>query len=222
MSRSSLVALVVLALSAPARAAEVTVPVDVGVGPAVHLLTGPLQDEQLLHYGLKLSVAAILDNATLRANQNRIPAKYRDMVLKMEEVRMSPSIFIPDTLFLSPKIDHAQMWGVSWAPIKLGFALARRPVRFWVGAALRLTYAYIDSDTLGTTHFLRPGVDLTADLEIPFTDTFLVSLGWTSQFYIPQRVGGPILETGALDESLWHLGQGYVMLHFRFPYTANL
>jgi len=215
-------ALLLLTAAIPgARAGEVTVPVDVGVGPAFHFVTGPIQDAQLVHYGLKLSVAAIIDKATLEANKGRIPKNYRGMVSKLAEVRFSPSIFIPDTLFISPKIDDTQMWGISWTPIGLGLTLANVP-RVRLGADLRLTYAFIGSDRLGDTHFLRPGIDLNLDVEIPITDSFLVSLGWTSQFYVPQTVGGGILDTGPFEDTVWHIGQAYLLLHFRFPYTTNL
>lgn len=219
--RFALVLTAVLLAAPAARGGEVTVPVDVGVGPAFHFITGPVQDDQLVHYGLKLSVAAIIDQATLQANQGRVPERYRSMVSRLAEVRFSPSIFIPDTLFISPKVNHTQMWGVSWTPFGLGLTLARVP-RIRLGADLRLTYAFIGSDTLGDTHFLRPGIDLNLDVEIPVTDNFLVSLGWTSQLYIPQRVGGGVLDTGPFEETIWHIGQAYLMLHFRFPYTTQL
>ncbi|TNF32645.1 MAG: hypothetical protein EP329_09515 [Deltaproteobacteria bacterium] len=184
-------------------------------------MTGPIQDAQLVHYGLKVSVAAVLDKATLEANKGRVPAKYRGMVSKLSEVRFSPSIFIPDTLFISPKVDDTQMWGISWTPFGLGLTLAEVP-RVRLGADLRLTYAFIGSDRLGDTHFLRPGIDLNLDVEIPVTETFLVSVGWTSQVYIPQKVGGGVLETGPFEDTIWHIGQAYLMLHFRFPYTTHL
>ncbi len=198
--------------------APLEVPVDIGIGPAVHFITGPIQDDGL-HSGLKVSVQAILDAALIKQNLHRVPKKYRGMAKGLNEVRVSPSIFIPDTLFLSPKIDHTQMWGVNFRPVSIGLPLLRVP-RLHIGVGLDLTYAYIDSDlpTLGTTHFLRPGLDATADLEIPLSTSFLVSVGWTSMFYPPQEVGGPIFALGELDQSIWHIGQAYLKLHFRFPY----
>ncbi|MCA9543132.1 MAG: hypothetical protein KC613_02050 [Myxococcales bacterium] len=209
------------ARTAPHRAraqAPATVPVDIGIGPAVHFITGPLQDDGL-HYGLKVSVQAILSQAFIKSQAHRIPKKWRGMATSVKEARITPSLLIPDTLFLSPKLEHTQMWGINWRPLALSIPLLRTP-RFAIGPGVNLTYAYIDSDlpALGTTHFLRPGLDATADLEIPFSDSFLISVGWTSLFYLPQKVGGPIFEWGALDESIWHIGQAYLKLHFRFPY----
>ena len=208
--------------SQQAEAREVTVPANVGIGPAVHLLSGPLQDRQLLHYGLKLRLFAVIDQATIQANKDRVPARYRGLLSKQTELRISPLWYVPDTLFLSPKTNgDTQMWGVSWTPLGLGLTLTNAPVRISVNAALRLTYAYIGSESLGDTHFLRPGIDLGIDVEFPISDSFLVSLGWTSQLHIPQRIGAGVFETGPLDESLWHIGQAYLLLHFRFPYTTN-
>jgi hypothetical protein len=195
-----------------------SVPVDIGIGPAVHFITGAIQDDGP-QYGLKLSVQAIIDQAMIKANIRRVPKKYRSMARGLKEVRISPSPFIPDTLFLSPKLENTGMWGVNFRPISIGLPLLRVP-RLHIGIGLDLTYSYIYSDlpTIGTTHFLRPGLDATADLEIPFSKSFLISVGWASMFYPPQRLGGPIFELGDTDESVWHIGQAYLKLHFRFPY----
>ena len=66
-----------MALSQSAQAGKVTVPVDIGLGPAAHMITGPVQDDQMLHTGLKLSVEAIIDKKTIKKNKKRIPRQYR-------------------------------------------------------------------------------------------------------------------------------------------------
>lgn len=220
-------------LLAPLAVAEpVTVPVDVGLGPAAYLISGPVFDDQPVHGGLKLSVQAIIDQATMRAHQHRIPSRYRAQALRMSEVRFSPSIFIPDALIISPKLRNTGMYGVTWRPISVGFPLLDGgPVRFRLAAGLLLTYAYLYSDavTIPTTHFVRPGVDIGAELEVALTSWFLISAGWASGFYVPQGLG--VFGLGALGEhqdwdglrqTLWHFGQGFVKLHVRFPYTTNL
>ncbi len=208
---------------APARAGRITVPLNVGVGPAAHFLTGKLQRDQVVHGGLRLQLFALIDQAAVRANWDQIPAKWRGRASKIKELRVG-HLLIPDTLFLSPKVNKTQMWGVTFRPLSLGIPLVRRPVRLHVGVGLIATYAYIQSDDpqLGTTHFLRPGLDARVDLEIALTRRWLVSLGWTSQFYVPQKVGGPIDELGALEDSLWHIGQAYLLLNYRFPYSTRI
>lgn len=220
---------VFLALPGPALAKKkksVTVPVDIGIGPAVHLVSGPLYQDQPMHWGLVLSIQAVLDKPTLKKVKKQIPKQYRKQILSMDELRISPSIFIPDTLYLSPKTDDTGMYGISWTPLNLGIPLVKEPFRWSLGASLRLSYAYIHSDgiqgVLGgeafDMHFLRPGLDLGSELELPFSDSFLVSGGWRSQCHLPQTLGGGIGEVGALNESVWHIGQAFVMLHFRVPY----
>ena len=106
------------ALCQTAHSAKVTVPVDIGVGPATHMITGPVQEDQLLHTGLKVSVQAIIDKKTIKKNKKRIPKRYRSYAKKMNEVRFSPSIFIPDTLFISPKgTRNTGMMGIAWQPV---------------------------------------------------------------------------------------------------------
>jgi hypothetical protein len=217
-----------LALSAPARAEPVTVPIDVGIGPAMYLISGRVADDQL-HAGLKISVQAIIDQQTLRAHPERIPPRFRAQVLRMREVRISPSILIPDALIISPKLRNTALYGVTWRPFSIALPLAQGDsARFALGAGLLLTYAYLTSDLpdLPTTHFLRPGIDLGAELEVALGPHFLVSAGWASGFYVPQELGsfgtGTLDGPDGLDRTLWHFGQAFLKLHFRFPYTTTL
>lgn len=214
--------LTALWLSGSANAGKVTIPVDIGLGPAAHLITGPVQEDQTLHTGLAMSVQAIIDKKTIKKNAKRIPRQYRKAAKQMDEVRFSPSIFIPDTLFISPKVENTGIMGISWAPVGVGVPLIKRGVRVSAGAELRLTYAYLYSDTLSNTHFLRPGLAPRLVAEIPITKHFLVSTGWNSQLYIPQAVGGPITEMGELEDSIWHIGQAFFKFHYRFPYTVQM
>lgn len=230
--RIPLLALALCQLPALAQAEPVTVPVDVGVGPAGYLVSGPVADDQPLHAGLKVSIQAIIDQATIRAHQNRIPSRYRQQAMRMTEVRYSPSIFIPDALIISPRIRNTGIYGITWRPISIGLPLVdASPVRLRLAAGLVLTYAYLYSDlpSLPTTHFVRPGIDAGAELEIAILPGFLMSCGWASGFYLPQGLGtlgmGPFGDSqgyAALKQTLWHFGQGFVKLHVRFPYTANL
>lgn len=203
----------------------VTITADVGVGPAVHFFTGPLQDDQVVHAGLKLDVQGIVDQATIRANQERIPKKWRKRALQMEEFRLSPFWWLPDTLVISPKLERTQMYGVVFRPLALGIALLRHPVRFTLGAGLLATYLYVDSSlwTGGGMHFLRPGLDLRAELELPLGRAFALSLGWASAFYVPQEVGSGLRGVGeGFSGTIWHVGQAFVLFHFRFPYDVRL
>lgn len=208
------------AIAAPRKTA-VTVPVDVGVGPAALLITGPVFRDQPVHGALKISVAAVLDREFIRKNEKRIPAKYRKMAKGVHEVRISPSIFIPDELILSPPVRGTGLYGITFRPLSLGVPLLSGPVSFDVGAGLLLTYAFLHSDALPTTHFLRPGIDLQAELELALSKSFLISVGWASGFYVPQKLG-TFFDVLPIQDGIWHVGQGFLKFHFRFPYKVTL
>lgn len=218
--------LLVGTLSSPdARADRVTILADVGVAPAVHLINGGFDLNKDVQLGLKLSLEGIITREVIQKNKHRVPKKYRRFVERANEFRISPFWYLPDTLFISPKIGESQMYGLSFRPIGLGLAFGRKP-RLGLEAGAVLTYAWYQSDAHDDgsgTHFIRPGVEIRVDFEIPFTRTFLLSLGWASTFYVPQEFGGfGFPEEDFLTKSIWHIGQGYLMFHFRFPYTTNI
>lgn len=212
-------------LAASARAAAEPVPIDFGIGPAFYFITGPVGDDQPVHTGVKISLHAVLDQAFIQAHQDRVPPRYRKMAASMREVRYSPSPLIPDALLLSPRIEGTNrtgIWGATWRPLsfRTPLAAAGAPVQLDLGAGLLLTYFYLHSDALPTTHFLRPGIDLGTELAIAFGRHFLVSVGWASGLYVPQKPGS--FEIGKTGESIWHLGQAFLKLHFRFTKDLKL
>jgi hypothetical protein len=219
-------ALLVLLLLLPGAASaqrQATVPVDIAVGPSALLFFGPVFEDQAIHTGLKLNVEAVLGREWLRKNQSLIPRKYRSRALKAGEIRVSPPLaaLIPDTLIVSPKYQNTGIYGATWKPLGVGLAFTPSPVRLSFDAGLVLTYAYLYSDTLENTHFLRPGLQAGLDLEFQLSKSFLLSAGWASTVYVPQRLG-TVGEVKPLDASIFHVGQPYLLLHFRVPVTTRL
>ena len=90
---------------------------------------GALAADQPLHYALSISAAAILDKKQLKKHGRRIPKQYRKTVKRLDEVRIG-HILVPDTLIISPKINHTGMYWVSWSPLKLGLPLVKKPFLF--------------------------------------------------------------------------------------------
>jgi len=223
-----MLAVIVMLAGPSAEAKKVKVPVDIGIGPAFHMMTGPVAADQRWHYGVVLSVEAVLDKKTLKRLRKKIPREYRSAIKQMDEVRVSPSIMIPDTIIFSPKTDNTSVTGIGFQPLRINAPLVSDPFALKGFAALRATYFYLASDSLpGSTgaiemHFLRPAVDVGAELEIPLSDTVLISGAWTSQVHIPQTVGGGVGEIGDLENSIWHIGQASGKIHYRFPYKVNL
>ncbi len=224
--------------NAPRGAAggQVTVPVDVGVGPAFFAfgnpsldkgsLTGPVYDDQPFHYGLRLGVAAVIDYEFVRKHSRLVPAKYRGMFKPGSEVKITPGALalIPRDIIISPKTNHTGVFGATWELLHVGMnLLGSGHTHLSVGAGLLATYAYIYSDAFASpTHFLRPGVCAGIKFSTMFSDTVGLSAGWDSNFYIPQDIGGGIFQSGTGDNALWHIGEAFVMLHVRFPYTTSL
>jgi len=210
--------------ASPKKTGPVDIPIDIGIGPAVQMVTGPVQDEQTYHTGLKISLAAVIDQALIKSQSHRIPKKYRTLASRLNEVRVRPGpvVLVPDTIYISPEQDGTSMYGANWRLLGIGIPLIQVP-RLSVSTGLNVSYAYFGgSDTIEKTHFLRPGLDLSAGLEIPFSKSFLISVGWSSYFYPPQDIGGEIFALGEKDQSIWHIGQGFLKLHFRVPYTVQL
>ena len=206
MARVPRLAALCVALAAASAQAGVTVPVDVGVGPAGYWFAGRLFENRgwIPHFGLQINVHAIIDQDVIQANWGRIPDKYKRMAAGVTEARIGPSIFIPSALIISPKLDALNgvgVYGATWSPLGLtlvstGQKSAREwnqsRGRFFLDADLLLTYLFIHSDfpeVIPTTHFLRPGVQLKVELLLAVTKSFLVSIGGGAQAYIPQRLG---------------------------------
>jgi len=212
-------------LAAPATAKSVEVPIEIGLGPTALIWTGPIAQEQVVHYGISVSAAAVLDKEFLRKNRKLIPKEYRKQVLKMNEIRIG-HFLVPDTLIVSPKLGETGIYGATWSPLTLQTPLS---AYFKASADLLLTYAYIYSDNaeIGRTHFLRPGLGLGAEFTVPMGGRFSLAAGWRSNLYVPQELNstvgslGPI-ENGDLSQSIWHVGQASLRLHYRFPFRTNL
>lgn len=215
-------------LSTAAHAGQVVVPLDVGVGPAALLVTGPVFQDRPVHFGMRISTFAIIDQATRKKYRKRIPAKYRQLSDQAGDIRYNPlSCCIPSTLYISPAIagtplESTGMYGLTLKPIGVGGLFGSSNVNFQLGLGALATYIFIHSKTLPSpTHFLRPGLEARAEFEISGKGGG-VSFGWTSSLYPPQEVGGSILALGKLDESIWHVGQAFLQIHVRKPVAVNL
>jgi hypothetical protein len=215
-----------------APSGPVEIPIDIGVGPVAVVPNPPVFQDQPVHGALALSLAAVIDQDLIKKYRNRIPPGLRGAASRVNEVRVRPWFLaiVPELIIISPQFLNTGMYGAVWRPVGLGISLVDEPVHISVNAGLDLAYIFIHSRTLGGgnattqsfTHFARPGINLDAILEIPITDSFLVSTGWSSDFFVPQPLGGTPLEIEPLDQSLWHLGGPFLKLHFRVPFEVSL
>lgn len=220
---------------APRAAGPVTVPIDIGVGPALLLPNPPAFASQPMFTGLSLSIAAVIDQELIREHANRIPPGMRKAARGLNEVRYRPWFLalVPELLVVSPQLEGLSstgMYGAVWRPFGIGLTLLDEPVRVAVNGAVDVAALYLHSTTLGggsvatqsQTVFLRPGLNLELVLEVPLTDSLLLSGGWSSDLFIPQPFGGEPWEIEPLDDALWHLGGPFLKVHVRIPYTVEL
>lgn len=211
-----------------APSGPVAIPIDIGFGPQVLVPNPPLFGEQPAYTALMISVAAVIDKELIRKNKRRIPKQYQQAAGQLDEVRIRPwyLLFIPNTIVLSPDVipgvTTTGMYGATWRPFGLGIDLLQDPVRFNVHADLALTYLFLHSQLREPTHFLRPGITLSAAFEIPITESFLISTGWASDLYLPQPLSAPPWAILPYEDWLWHLGGPYLKLHIRIPYDVQL
>ncbi|MFZ9889454.1 MAG: hypothetical protein ACO3JL_18320 [Myxococcota bacterium] len=210
------------------RTSAVTVPIDVGAGPILLLPNPPLFDDQAVFGGVMLSLAAVIDKELIAAHKGSIPQQYRHLASGVRQARVRPLwlALVPSTLVLSPPLvdglTTTGMYGATWRPFGVGVDLLEAPVRCNVHADLALSYLYLHSTLRAPTHFLRPGVTLSAVIEVPLTETLLVSTGWSSDVYVPQPLSSSPFTLEPSADWLWHLGGPFVKVHLRFPYTVSL
>jgi len=221
--------------------------VNIGVGPSIFYIPEHLEDDRKPFYGLKLHVKAVIDKGLIEKNKEKIPEQYRKAVQKVDEIRVG-YLLIPETVMLGLRTQEGgpEFFGATWRPVGLGIPVKIGPTKLSLNTGLLITYAFLNTgnykipnqsneeleknpDTELTfrdqvTHFLRPGADLNLDYEVKFTKNFLTSIGWSSAYYIPQKIGGGIGTIGAdqLEKSLWRIHQAYFMVHYRIPVKANI
>ncbi len=209
----------------PPPRGPIEVPVDIGAGPVLLWGNPPVGFDQLAHFGLGIEAAAVVDQELIRRFERQIPPGIRQQARALGEVRVRPwwLALVPELIIISPQLWNTGMYGAVWRPFGLGVTFLDKPVRVSANAALDLAYVFIHSRTLPEpTHVVRPGVNLKLDAEVPLSDTFLISGGWSSDLLIPQPLGRSPIEVLPLDPSLWHLGGPYLMLHYRFPLQLSL
>jgi hypothetical protein len=188
---------VLAAVWALPASAGVQVPLDVGVGPAGVWWYGPLLDNRgaVPHFALMLNVHAVIDKGWVEEHRDAIPPKYQKMADQITELRIGPSIFIPQTVVVSPAFDAlggVGMYGATWAPLGLTLISTGQKSprewnksrgRFFLDASLLLTLLAIHStrDEFPFTFFARPGLQLRAAMQIAATERFLVSFGFSDR-----------------------------------------
>ena len=138
------------------------------------------------------------------------------MVKRLGEVKVS-HLLIPDALFISPNLNGTSIYGATLRPVGINQPLINKALSFNIGAGVLLTYAHISEENR-STHFIRPGLDIRARVDLKLHRRLILSGGWSQAAYIPQSLGG----FGMGGESLWNIGQGFVLINYRHPFKTNI
>jgi len=218
--------------SSAARAT--TVPVEVATGPTFFQLDRPrpgsgrnaIAADQPWHFGWRLEIAAVIDEEWARENPSYVPPGQRERIAEFGEVRYRPGPLsvVPRSLIISPKVWDTGLYGATWELLRVGIGGGLEWLRLRARGGVVATYAFMHSEADGLApnfHFLRPGIDVELGLYIPFGEAGGFRIGWTSNIYVPQAIGGGIFQFGGTRGSLWHIGEAYALLHFRFPYELR-
>ena len=210
----------------------VVVPIEIAAGPILLLPSPPAFGEQPAHFGLQIEAAAVIDRELIRRHRNQIPSWAKNAVGNVDEVRVRPwwMALVPQTLVISPQLVTTGIYGAIWRPYGVGLTLIDKPeFRVQASADVDVVALLLHSSTLGGgspsaqsfTFVLRPGIRGALCAEYPLSKQLLVSGGWSSDVFVPQALGRPPWEVLPLEDSIWHLGGPFVMLHYRFPYRLE-
>jgi len=219
-----------LSLIPPAQAAKVTVPIEVGVGPNIFALPGPISALYPLHPAISLSAEAVITKKFIRKNKKKIPRQYRKQAMAMDELRIS-KLWIPDMIIISQFHDNFGIAGISFRPIGLRFPISTKPLRTDASLGLRFTAMYLNGgpgDGGGDMFFINPGLDGRLQATKKINKTWSVTLGGMGHVYPPQDVDDFFphwtLDPNLIDlsHSVWLLTSGYLKVNHRFPFETRI
>ncbi len=216
-----------LALLASARATEaISITGDAGLGPEWLHFNGPLGEARGSYTAAAFDLYGILEAKQLKALKKRVPRKYRGMVPK-DELRVGPSIFIPDQVILAPsKEGGAQAWGMGWTPLAVNVPIFKTPrVRLDASVAAAAALVAIEGGETfeGWMVFARPGLQGKVELEVPLAKFLVLSGGYDARVYVPQGLGDGGFGTLSTEAgSLWYMGGPFAQVHARvsFPFQV--
>lgn len=204
----------------------VEIPVNLGVGPSVvRAFDSPSPSGDVDFYGLRLSLAAVIDQDTIKRYKTKIPSRYRKMASRMKEVRIS-KIWIPDRILFASSQADERLYLVGWNPISLGNSLTMGFLKLALGLGLRFDAGAVQHRPIeGTesTPFVRPGASGDLEVEFKFSRRFLMSFSASYTYYVPQAIGGGFLKWGQDGRRrIGEMREFAMILHYRLPYQVRI
>lgn len=214
----------VLLLAAASYGVEI--PFNLGLGPTLHYLPGPLEEDGPFYSGFTTDLYAAITRELLQQNLDKVPRKLRRHVKSTHEIGYKPGIlgWLPSQFVVHPKSRGTAVYGGTLSLVSLGTVLGDGRT-FIPRVALKLptaTYLFMDSDLLREDkHFLGLGGSASAEAKLAFSRQVHLSLRWDSHFYAPLQSTRLVPVEGS-RENQWHHGALSLLLHYRVMVDRKL
>jgi hypothetical protein len=206
--------------------------VNVGLGPAAHILWGSFAEKEPYIYGMELDIYAVITPEILKRNKNKIPQKYRKFLNMDSEMHFTPFplSLLPARLFISPpgfmtEKANTQAYGATWEFISLGDPLIQSSFFDFTLSARgpTLTVLWLDSPDIldESTTLFGLGINGRAEALLRFSPRFFSTFRWNHQLYAPIGTTKLDYKDTASEELIQHSTISW-MLHIRLPYSVKL
>lgn len=211
---------------------EVEVPVNVGLGPQVFLLPGPFQGQ---YSGVQIDIYAAISPEIVRANQHKIPKKFRKMAKGIKDevhLRPWPLPLIPQALVISPlntlSEDEGAAYGAIWQPFfglgLFGLGESKDVLSFDLGVGLpSLMYLNLHHQDLEgqEQHIVGIGADANAKVSLRFSPQWALQFTGISQAFFTNEM--VYFEDGEEQAtSFFPLHRVSMTLNYRFGYKTKI
>jgi hypothetical protein len=198
--------------AAPKEEIEVPVLIDLGLGFG-HLVSDvDITSNNQKVYVFKPSLAGTIEAKTIKSLKDKLP-KNAPKWLQSTELSYNP-FPLPDSIYFTSSDDGSdKVYGVNLGPdLSIGIGTGFLSAGANIGA--RLTYLYMENDLFDENHFLSLGAVAGYNITLTPFRYFQLEIGQNYSWHIEDELSN--------GEYLGQMTENYAMLHFRFPYTANV
>lgn len=206
-----------ICFSAPSFSAEkekmqVPLLLDLGLGFGRFKSEVDITSNDQSVYVFKPFLAGSVEADTIKSLKHKLPKDAPEW-LQNTELTYSP-LPLPDSIYFTQSEDGSdKVFGLSIGPsLSVGGGLTFLTVSAGVG--LRATYLYIENDLFDENHFLSLGALASYNITFKPVRYFHIEVGQQHSWHIEDQLSN--------NEYLGRFTENYAMLHFRFPYTADV
>src|SRR5262245_41197868 len=108
----------------------VEIPFNIGVGPTLHYLPGPLEKDGPLYYGFSTDLYAAISHELLMQHIANVPKKFRRYAKATHDIHYKPGVlgWLPAQFIIHPEARGTSIYGGTLSLITLGSALGKSEV----------------------------------------------------------------------------------------------